>query len=423
MAEYADRERFIPYPTREIVDMLCADGELSDEEQGAFRAFCAMLQSLYHFEFHAKVQALKEYYHPFNPDRDTQTTRRYSAKNLQKCETGLIAKFQEILNDANYEELTEQELQHALEEESLFPISLDIDFEDFARYIIYRRGTVTHTAKVRKLFREIGIQVPTFERVVLLVKFKDAAYFAEKGNRPLAFEPGSMLIKLFKNIPKADLEMLFPNAQVKMRPRDKLIMGVPAIGGAIGVVMKTSAGLIAFTFVLMTLIAQMVKGGQIKMPGPQEMAQIIGGFTALGMIGGFVFQQWVKYKNRKIEFMKTLGDSLYFKNLDNNVGVFHHIIDAAEEEECKEAILGYYFLLAHPQGLTEADLDDAIETWFATRHDTLLDFEVDDALRKLRGLGLCRTGEEERPIYQAIALKDACAHVDYIWDNYFQYNV
>jgi len=27
---------------------------------------------------------------------------------------------------------------------------------------------------------------------------------------------------------------------------------------------------------------------------------------------------------------------LYFKNLDNNAGVFYHLIDAAEEEEFKE---------------------------------------------------------------------------------------
>ena len=43
--------------------------------------------------------------------------------------------------------------------------------------------------------------------------------------------------------------------------------------------------------------------------------------------------------------MKALSDNLYFKNLDNNAGVFYHLIDAAEEEEFKEAVLAYYFLL------------------------------------------------------------------------------
>ena len=49
----------------------------------------------------------------------------------------------------------------------------------------------------------------------------------------------------------------------------------------------------------------------------------------------FLFKQISKYKNRKIKFMKALSDNLYFKNLDNNAGVFYHLIDAAEEEEFK----------------------------------------------------------------------------------------
>tara|TARA_B110001469_G_C9327329_1_gene174897 strand:- start:313 stop:468 length:156 start_codon:yes stop_codon:yes gene_type:complete len=49
--------------------------------------------------------------------------------------------------------------------------------------------------------------------------------------------------------------------------------------------------------------------------------------------------------------MKTLTDNLYFKNLDNNTGVFHRLIDAAEEEG-KEVILAYYFLLKANKALT-----------------------------------------------------------------------
>lgn len=404
-------ERFIPYRNTEIVDMLCAEGSLDTEQQQQFRKFCTILENIYHFEFHAKVKTLKNYYHPFDPDQDTKTGRVYSPEDLLRHEAKLIESFSEVLNDANYEPLSEEDLGYALREESLFPISLEIDFADFANYMIQRRGDVIRKNTIKKwLFWSKEIDVPTFERVVMLVKFKNADYFAAKGRKGMPFEPGSMVIKLFKNIPKADLEMLFPNARVKMRLSDKLIMGVPAIGGAIGVIMKTGAGLLAFVVVLKTLIDHMFYGGVIAMPSPGELAQIIGGLTALGAIIGFVIQQWTKYKTRKIEFLKTLGDNLYFKNLDNNVGVFHHIIDAAEEEECKEAILGYYFLLKHPAGLTEARLDHNIEQWFATKYDTNLDFEVNDALRKLKKLDLCTQVEQPDAtvVYQAISLNDAC---------------
>ena len=52
------------------------------------------------------------------------------------------------------------------------------------------------------------------------------------------------MIKLFNNVPKADLEMLFPNSEVRMKTIDKLIIGIPAaVSGAILVVSKLGASL------------------------------------------------------------------------------------------------------------------------------------------------------------------------------------
>jgi len=117
--------------------------------------------------------------------------------------------------------------------------------------------------------------------------------------------------------------------------------------------------------------------------------------------------------------MKTLADSLYFKNLDNNTGVFHRLIDAAEEEEGKEAILAYYFLLRSKEALTVAELDQSIEQWFQQEYQHSLDFEVEDAIRKLEELNLIQiTGHH----ITAISLKKARAKLDNIWDDYFDFN-
>ena len=52
-------------------------------------------------------------------------------------------------------------------------------------------------------------------------------------------------LKLFQNVPKADLEMLFPNSEVKMRPLDKLIISASAaIGGTVVLVTKLGASLL-----------------------------------------------------------------------------------------------------------------------------------------------------------------------------------
>ena len=116
--------------------------------------------------------------------------------------------------------------------------------------------------------------------------------------------------------------------------------------------------------------------------------------------------------------MKTLADNLYFKNLDNNMGVFHRLIDAAEEEECKEAMLAYYFLITSDNPLSATKLDSQIEDWFEIKLGQSLDFEIEDALQKLLTLGLVSTTSEG---YQAISLDEARKVLDHTWDNYFTY--
>ena len=116
--------------------------------------------------------------------------------------------------------------------------------------------------------------------------------------------------------------------------------------------------------------------------------------------------------------MQSLTESLYFKNLDNNAGVFHRLIDDAEEEECKEAILGYYFLLVRPQLESAAQLDVAIEEWLSEKWDCEIDFEVEDALGKLLTLGLVsNTGDS----LNAVGIDTTCELLDERWDGYFSY--
>lgn len=150
---------------------------------------------------------------------------------------------------------------------------------------------------------------------------------------------------------------------------------------------------------------------------------MIGGVTALATIGAFLFKQWNSYKNRKIKFMKTLGDNLYFKNLDNNAGVFHHIVADAEEEEFKEVLLGYLFLLKSKDGLTAQALDAAIEDWFVKVYKAAIDFEIEDALAKLKRLNLCTAKASlagEPTILTAVPLSEACRRLDRLWDAFFQ---
>jgi len=99
--------------------------------------------------------------------------------------------------------------------------------------------------------------------------------------------------------------------------------------------------------------------------------------------------------------------------------VFNHLLDAAEEEEVKEAVLAYHFLRSAEGALTADELDERIEAWFARRWGAEFDFEVADGVRKLRRLRLV---DDTEGGLEAVPLVEATRRLDEAWDNLFTYN-
>lgn len=372
-----------------------------------FREFCHLLQSVFHFEYHDTLETLKDLYAPLNPDRDTRKVGVFTEEPGESFTETLHG----LLDKANYELLTQEELEAAFEESSLFQIKLHIDFDAFEEALLFTRGESTHTEQVSTLFGLIKKEVTfsNFDRVVIYIRYRDDV-MPDAGKR----KPGSTMLKLFQNVPRADVEMLFPDTQVGMRLIDKLMIGVPALAGAIAIA-TTKAG--ASLLLLGSLIGFWL--GLHSEAVELDEARLIAILAGVGGLGSYIWKQFSNFKNRKLLFMQSLTQNLYFKNLDNNAGVFHRLIDDAEEEECKEAILAYYFLLTQDSLIeSEAALDRLIEQWFATRWESELDFEVDDAVAKLRKLGLLQESEGQ---IRVLTLDKACELLDQRWDDYFRY--
>jgi hypothetical protein len=409
-------ERFIPFRKSDVVTM-CAD-EVSDGQREPFRAFVEVLDSLLHHEFRGRLEALKDAYHPFNPDVDVRTLREPTAAERDAAQRRLVEQLTALAEAANFERISPEDLDRAFEEESLVKVRLEADFDDFEHVVFYRRGVHTRDEEVKRWFglRRKNITFTNYGKVLVYVKFKGAEHFRAAGKDvdALPFAPDSMIIKLFQDVPRADLEMLFPNARVKMRTVDKLLIGVPAVvSGIIMVVTKL------ITALLPVLLLLAFWFGLRREPVELGQGQLIALGAGLAALGGFLVRQFGKFKNRKIQFMKTLSDNLYFRNLDNDAGVFNHLLDAAEEEEVKEAVLAYHFLRSAQGALTADELDRRIETWFARRWGVEFDFEVADGLRKLRRLRLV---EEAGDQLSAVPLSEATRRLDETWDNLFVYN-
>ena len=410
-------ERFIPFRRTSIVEM-CAD-DLPAEERASFHAFTELLASLLHHEFRARLEALKETYQPFNPNTDTRTLVELSPAERQAAQQHLVEELTALAEDANFERISTDDLGRAFTEESLVKVRLEADFDDFEQVVFYRRGERTRSEEVKELFglRRRTLTFTDYGKVLVYVKFKDAAHFEAQGRavEKLPFTPGSTIIKLFQDVPRADLEMLFPNAQVRMRGVDKLLIGVPAVvSGVIVVVTKLIAALLPVLLLLGFWL------GVRREPVQLDQGQLVALGAGLAALGGFVVRQFTKFKNRKIQFMKSLSENLYFRNLDNDAGVFHHLLDAAEEEEGKEAVLAYHFLRTADGPLTAAELDGRIEEWFARRWEASLDFEVDDGVDKLRRLRLVDDDGQGR--LAAVPLDEAKRRLDETWDDLFSYH-
>jgi hypothetical protein len=120
-----------------------------------------------------------------------------------------------------------------------------------------------------------------------------------------------------------------------------------------------------------------------------------------GLIGGtlgYGVRSVYGYLNTKQKYQLNLTQSLYYQNIDNNAGVLHRVLDDAEEQEGREAILAYYFLWTNqsPAGLTAEELDHQIEAFLRTEAAREVDFEISDALAKLQRFGIVERGPDDR---------------------------
>ena len=387
--------------------MCLATGKLSGADQMRFREFCRLLQSIFHFEYHENLEQLKDLYAPINPDRDTRKVGVFT----EEVDVSFTETLHELLDKANYEKLSQQAIEAAFEESSLFQVKLKVNFDNFDEVLLFTRGESIHTEQVKMFFGLLKKEITfsNFDRVVIYIKYKDGVMpDAAKG------KPGATMLKLFQNVPRADVEMLFPDTRVAMRNIDKLFIGVPAIVGAAAILTtKVGASLILLGSLMGFWLG--LHSEEIELDEARMLAIIAG----LGGLGSFIWKQFSNFKNRKLVFMQSLTQNLYFKNLDNNAGVFHRLVDDAEEEECKEAILAYYFLLAEGRATDEQDLDAQVEAWFSERWESEVDFEVDDALAKLKKLNLV---EQSGQGLSVTSIENACELLDRRWDEYFKFN-
>ena len=360
------------------------------------------MSALYHHEFHEREQVVTEAWERVGDDPG---------------EAALVAaELTGLLDGANYTALTMAELDDALVNESLIPLRLEVELDDYDELLIYRRGGQRETVETQKWkgLRSEEKTITVDRRVVVYTRVKPQSWFDERKIDPAKrnLVPGHVSLRQFQNVPRADIEMLLPSTRVGFRLIDSLVIGVPAVASAVAVL----ATKLLPTLGLIFLLVGAWLGFRDERPEIDQAALVIL-FGGVITIGGFVFRQWTKLKNRRVDYLRTLIENLYFRTMAAGPGVLHTLLSSAEQQETAEALLAYRFLLAAPGGLTAAQLDAEVEAWLRDGGHGDIDFEVADAVAKLRRLEVIEGG----PTMRALPLPESLALLDRRWDQLFRH--
>src|SRR5262249_27861410 len=181
--------------------------------------------------------------------------------------------------------------------------------------------------------------------------------------------PGSVLLKYFRNFACGDLYALFPNARVVMSNFDKAFLGVPAIAGGIPILFKLYATIsVLFLVAGIFFCGSGVGAGDGLKKGNAAFVGVVGG-------GGFAAREWLKYQHQTLKYHMELTENMYFRNVSNNAGIFDYLIAAAEDQECKEAVLAYHFIHKAEPAPRAGEIAARIEAWIAKNFEVNLDFK------------------------------------------------
>lgn len=237
----------------------------------------------------------------------------------------------------------------------------------------------------RSLFQRTMLQEPTFKELVILFRFAPStAVTATEDNR-------KVFVKAFRDIPMADLEVVYPAKRISMDLIDRIKLVIIGAAGVVIVLFKLVFAAALNPFLL---------------------------FAALLSVGGYGGKIFAGFKAAKDRYHHLVTQSLYHKNLDNDLGVIFYVVDALEEQEFNEAVLAY-FILSHEGEMTEKRLDACCERYLKRHFDVEVNFEVNDALGKLvREKIVFQTGDQ----YRAASLEEATRQLDCNWDSFFSYS-
>lgn len=364
--------RFIPVGSDDLIEYLAGDVQTFGDSSSRITDVTRWMVRILEQEKSALERILTRTYARINPDRETIDLLNSEPPGDSEFRL-LNSKIQHMLEKANFEQLSDDQVKTALEAGSTHGIKVKIDEDSLEELSIWVRGRSTAPYTRRTLRHPIkgeSSEIAIFNRLALIT-------------RPAG--ESNVQVRLFKDIPIRDVEALLPNANVSMGIRDALVMVGSGAGAVWTVITKVLAvGLVAASQLLWV----------IAVP-----------------LAGLFWKVFSGYRRAIKDRDSNRAKHLYFQSLGANRSAIHLISFMICEEEIKEAALLYAFCLDvenDGRETSEAAIKSEIERYLQNLTSIDVDFDINDAIETLDRLGLWK----DRIRMQVDGIEEAAAKLE-----------
>ena len=362
-------ESFIPIESTGLMKYLRQRGEQNGEFPNGQVVFNAAVERIIsHIDEGAALRQTQfsDQYHELDPDSDCRVPRAVQSEVSEQTTEGLLSLLEETVKDAGYSKLTQQDIEKCVGVSSPWGVPMSANFGLFRHLSVYARGDIIGRRcrrKLTKLYRMEMVDVAIYQRLVVIFQL------AEDHERGELLPADKLHLRIFKNIPKQDVDMLLPGTKVKLSGIDHAKVIVPSLSGWLFSLQKISR------FVLVTL----------ALAAYYSTALVIG-LTLAGI--GYAVKSFFGYFQTKNRYLLNLTRNLYFQKLDTNAGAGLQLVGQARRQLMNEAILAYYAIETEGEPISRRRLRRKCERLVREAVEIEIEFSVDRVIETLTKLNL-----------------------------------
>lgn len=330
-------------------------------------------------------RTMTDIYATFNPDRDTMPMCVLPKDQWEASYADLEKRVAYLFDKANFEQLSDVQIETAILEAKSHGLRIRIRAERVDKLLLWVRGRGVVYKRKRHWkapVRGMNSKYAVFHRLGVLAKLKDDPH---------------VHLKLFRDVPAADIESLLPHAEVQMSWVDR----VKVIGGGAG-----ALGTLAIKLIQVAVVGQLI--------------WVV--LMAFGLMAGRTF---FGYRRNKTLRDAKRTQHLYYQTLANNGGVLSWLVDMIGQEEEKEAMLGYVMCMddgvkSPDEAATStaqtcergeagiAEFKHRAETFLRERFGVAVDFDAADSIETLDRFNLWQSMNTLR----SVGIKEAIWRIE-----------